>query len=502
MEQEMARLREKDPDLRKLTEHLAAHPDDIDARLAVAKTYLEAGLYYPAYQEYQRVRATAEPRADVERGLALIWDKWGDYALAHTYAVNAVQLDRLSAEAWDLLARIELHRGDFAAAVTAFKKAENLGRGDAVLFANLGYALLRLNRLDQARTYLEQAIALNPALPQAHNHLGIVLVRLGLPDLALAHFKQTSEPAVALSNLGAVYLEQGQREEARKYFREALALKADYGLAQDNLRAAESWTPPPARVNVSLVPGDRDEPDSASQTKIAPEARGLDPIRQETVHDSTAGGSSSAEPPPSRVVVSIAPVRPGDHPVASDPLIQSSSRLEPGFKVRLEPEFVSGNVEFQPISAVLPQLPVFLYQPALPAPIRPFGLRAAGVVDVRLLLSVMDNIAAPLDLLTHPGPVAVTGQPGADLSIRALQWQEQLRDPAAMTPFLAWPTTPRSEGVIQTDARFYVPSLADLLLAAAAVLAVLAGLFLARSAGARPEIGLTLSGLVILLLGG
>ncbi len=61
-------------------------------------------------------------------------------------------------------------------------------RGSADAHSHLGFALLKLNRHDEARACCEKAIALKPDVPTAHSTLGNALLRLQLDEQAVAAF--------------------------------------------------------------------------------------------------------------------------------------------------------------------------------------------------------------------------------------------------------------------------------------------------------------------------
>ncbi len=454
VEQQLKQAEAQSPDLTRLAEESSAHPADVEMGLRLAESFVKAGLYFPAYEVYQRLQAAAEPRAEIELGLAGIWDKWQDYSLARTHAEYALQIDAQSHEAWGLLARIHLHRGDFEAAAVSFEKALGLQQSDPILFANAGYAYLRLGRLDQAQAYLEKALSLDGTIAEAHNHLGIVLARQGQYDSALTHFAQTSEPAVALNNLGAVCLDQGKWEEARKFFREALSLKPDYDKALAHLRATETLAPPPARVSV-------------------PEGIGIQFPEQQVGVDAR---DTENGPPPSRVSVSIA-IAPA---LAGTP--------KPGVSLLLEPAESKTEEVAETGEMFLGKGPYLIQKAAAnPSAARP-ALSENHFYHPTLtsrLRSVAQHFTEPLPPQAptrRPLPVApALSRPGASPSVSALRWQEPLLGPTvpAQTS-LDWSTSPHSD---QSSA-FYVPTLGDVLLTGFFAIAVFLGLLLAGGAGA------------------
>jgi predicted O-linked N-acetylglucosamine transferase (SPINDLY family) len=108
---------------------------------------------------------------------------------------------------------------------------------------NLGNALQTAGRSEDAIKAFRQAIALNPALPEAHTGLGVALQTHGQLDDAIEHHREALQlrPAypAAWSNLGFALRSRGEcLQEAIAAFREALRLKPEYPEALSNLGLA------------------------------------------------------------------------------------------------------------------------------------------------------------------------------------------------------------------------------------------------------------------------
>jgi tetratricopeptide (TPR) repeat protein len=89
----------------------------------------------------------------------------------------------------------------------------------------LGYSLAdRKLRLDEARTLIQKALELSPGEPSITDSLGWVEYRLGNHEEAIRHLRRAyqarPDPEIA-AHLGEVLWASGQREEARKVWREA-----------------------------------------------------------------------------------------------------------------------------------------------------------------------------------------------------------------------------------------------------------------------------------------
>ncbi len=166
----------------------------------------------------------------------------GDWRQAEGLCRRAVEIDPLSAAAWQALAAALQGQGRKGEALDALRKAVSLRPDDAELLAHLGVALAEAGQLEPAVAQLRRALQLRPDLAPAHNNLGIALAQMGRaeegarslaeavrlkPDYPEAHF-----------NLGNVRRDLGRKEEAIEHYRRAIALRPGYGAAYSNLGLA------------------------------------------------------------------------------------------------------------------------------------------------------------------------------------------------------------------------------------------------------------------------
>jgi len=258
--QALKELHEQRPALKELLRHIAESPDGIESRRTLAAHYLKEGLYYSAFELYEQIRSTGLEDATAELGLARIWDEWGHYSLAKRHAERVLELDPRSAEALELLGTIHLHRNDPQAAVSAFLEALALTPENPSLHSTIGSVLLKLGNSGEARGYLEEAIALDPALIEARNNLAEALARLGDDDGALHEFAAANPPVAALNKLGLVYLADRKWEKARNAFKQALVQDPNDVKTRLNLSIAQSYLPPPTIINLPSLEAVQDTP--------------------------------------------------------------------------------------------------------------------------------------------------------------------------------------------------------------------------------------------------
>jgi tetratricopeptide (TPR) repeat protein len=88
---------------------------------------------------------------------------------------------------------------------------------------NLGIVLVRQKNFQEAREVLEKALSLEPASPAAHLYAGMAAVGINQGDRGEREFKAAhdlggSPYAIALLDLGQLYMKRGDREMALKSF--------------------------------------------------------------------------------------------------------------------------------------------------------------------------------------------------------------------------------------------------------------------------------------------
>jgi choline-sulfatase len=114
----------------------------------------------------------------------------------------------------------------------AAASAKGAPGADAVLAHEQALALAAAGRVDEAIRAEAQAIALNPQLPEPHNHLAVLEVLRGRPRDALKAVTEAlrldPNNAEAWNNQGNVLRALGRREEARAAYRRATELLPGY----------------------------------------------------------------------------------------------------------------------------------------------------------------------------------------------------------------------------------------------------------------------------------
>ena len=137
-------------------------------------------------------------------------------------------------------------QGKVDEAVGCLQEAVRIAPGFAEAHNNLGTALAMQGRLDEAIGELQEALSLRPNYPQAHNDLGAALGRKGRLEEAIGHLEEAIKLAPdfvdARCNLGDALAAKGRFEEAITQYQRAVELRPDYPDVHHHLGIALSST--------------------------------------------------------------------------------------------------------------------------------------------------------------------------------------------------------------------------------------------------------------------
>jgi Tfp pilus assembly protein PilF len=132
--------------------------------------------------------------------------------------------------------------GKYEEALVFFTEALKINTKNAQTRRCVGKTLLRLNRPGEAVYHLSASINLEKNKPDAETYdaMGIALVELGKPHMAIDFYKRAIElmpdnPS-AYNNLGIAYLRMNDPVNSEIYFSKALAIRHDFRAALENLQ--------------------------------------------------------------------------------------------------------------------------------------------------------------------------------------------------------------------------------------------------------------------------
>jgi tetratricopeptide (TPR) repeat protein len=104
---------------------------------------------------------------------------------------------------------------------------------------NLGSALLKQGRVDEAIDHFQRALDIHPDFAEAHNDLGLALAQKGQFKDAIAHYRKAfesrSDLVEAHVNLGNALVQEGQMDQAIAHYEWALGGQPGNGKIYSNL---------------------------------------------------------------------------------------------------------------------------------------------------------------------------------------------------------------------------------------------------------------------------
>ena len=126
-------------------------------------------------------------------------------------------------------------QGNFGLAELEYKRAMEEGRPSADLLNDFGYFRYTQNRLDDATSLLERARRSSPNHAQATVNLAMVVAAKGDYDSAFDLFSEVVGPAAAHQNVGLLLMRAGREDEAVAHLAEASAIDPSLATAESLL---------------------------------------------------------------------------------------------------------------------------------------------------------------------------------------------------------------------------------------------------------------------------
>ncbi len=158
------------------------------------------------------------------------------------------------ADAWTFggLSTIYVLLGDMDLATENAERSYQLGRNDEYTAAALGYVYGLSGRYQEAAAVYRQAVEINPNYFPAKFNLSFNYLKLEEFEKALEVLERldrdlgnanTLSHAKIRNNIGYALWKTGKKEEAVKFFREALTISPDFLVAKKNLNFTMGSTP-------------------------------------------------------------------------------------------------------------------------------------------------------------------------------------------------------------------------------------------------------------------
>jgi tetratricopeptide (TPR) repeat protein len=123
--------------------------------------------------------------------------------------------------------------------ITLFEHSLDVTVNNYLSHTNLGDALARQGKYQEAIAHFTEALRIFPDHPEVHYNLGVVLQGQGKIQEAIIHFAEAvrirPDHAIAHNNLGVALVVQGKVQDAIAHFSKAVQAKPDYAEAHINL---------------------------------------------------------------------------------------------------------------------------------------------------------------------------------------------------------------------------------------------------------------------------
>jgi len=173
----------------------------------------------------------------------LTWRQCGMYSNLETLWRTTIARNPGSYLAENNLANILFRAGQVDKAIVHYQKSLAILPDYAEANYNLGVALLRKGRREEAMTCFERATADRSGnlklQAQAHNQLGDLLSLRGYQDEALAHYYEGIQISPGIeslhTSLGNLLLQMGRTAEAKEHFQSAAELQPTNAVTLNNL---------------------------------------------------------------------------------------------------------------------------------------------------------------------------------------------------------------------------------------------------------------------------
>jgi protein O-mannosyl-transferase len=132
-------------------------------------------------------------------------------------------------------------RGDLTSAIKQYKEAlrNNADSNEVLIKQGLALAYFKQGRIDEALSYYNEIIRINPRYAPAYINRGVVFRTIGKPEQAIEDFrtalKINPDEAEARYDLGYLLADNGRTDEAIANFNEALRINPKYAQACNRL---------------------------------------------------------------------------------------------------------------------------------------------------------------------------------------------------------------------------------------------------------------------------
>ncbi|MEW6381114.1 MAG: sulfatase-like hydrolase/transferase [bacterium] len=224
---------------------LTVDPGNIFIHYLLGDVYSRQGDYRTALDHYLAVLKEQDDYLETHNKIGSVYDHLNDHEQAARHFQKAASLHPDQPRAYNNLGIISIKTNRLAEAEKAFLHALALSREQddaqetAVSLRCLGDTRLRMNDLEKARQYYQQALSINPSLVEVYLELARYYTSQGQYALAIPQWEQAvallPRDAQAVFALGQCCLMAGDRQKAGQLFRQCLQIQPDHAQARSLL---------------------------------------------------------------------------------------------------------------------------------------------------------------------------------------------------------------------------------------------------------------------------
>ena len=216
-------------------------PDNLDIRVKKGDLLVLKGVEEQALAEFLKVLEKDPDHAIANGSAGSVYFRAGLYKEARFHLEKSVRLNPMLWKSHNYLGILNNRDGNYAKAADNFAMALDLHHGNdtAEIYNNLGVVHIAQKQYGLAIDAFRRALKNGDVSSRTYNNLGLALTRMNRLDEALESFKYAGGESKANNNLGYVLLTDNQPGKAVPYFERAIELSPKfYVKAADNLKRA------------------------------------------------------------------------------------------------------------------------------------------------------------------------------------------------------------------------------------------------------------------------
>ena len=203
----------------------------VQESIQLAVKYYRANHLTQAELVYHQILATEPQQPDALHGLGVIAQCKGNYQVAEQFLKAAIKANPNYLSAWVNLANLFQAQGQLCEAVKCYQQVLAMEPNLVAVHNNLGYTLQQQGKLSEAITCYQKALEIQPSCLEAEVNLANILFIQG----KLSPEKQ-KDYALVNYEFGIARQQGGDLDNAVTYYQQAISLNPDLTVAQEKLQ--------------------------------------------------------------------------------------------------------------------------------------------------------------------------------------------------------------------------------------------------------------------------